>query len=150
MVHPMGQLWVKQCLTSSLMTSMMDNWHSGSLQTTWYWEEWMIQQIWLDCHLNRPPQAGEMGKQELHRVEQRKMPNPRGINPGTSIWWWTTGWKATLQRRNGNPGGQVECVINTCLQQRQAIAYWAAWGRALPTGQGRWSFPSIQFYWGQT
>lgn len=29
------------------------------------------------CHLKRPPYAGEMGKQEPHRVQQRKMPNPR-------------------------------------------------------------------------
>lgn len=91
-----------------------------------------------------------MDKEEPQRAQQRKMPNPRWINPGTSTWWWATGWKEALQKRNGHPGGQVECVINTYLQQRQAVAYWAAWGRALTKGQGRWSFPSIQFHWGHT
>ena len=65
-----------------------------------------------------------------------------------------TSWKAALRKRTHPEGSwwtpRWPCTSNMPLWPSRPVASWAALGRALPAGQGRWSFPSPQQRWGHT
>lgn len=71
------------------------------------------------------------------------------VIPGTSIHWGPTVWKATLQRRTWWfwQTANRTWARNELLWQKRPKASWAALGRALPRGPGRWFFPSTQHWW---
>ena len=94
--------------------------------------------------------ALRLGREEPHGVQQGEMQS--------CIWGGTTSCnsslrptiqKAALQRRILGSWWTASWLwaSNVPLWQRRPTASWAALGRALPVGQGRWSFPSTQHWW---
>lgn len=56
-------------------------------------------------HSKGPQQAEEMGKQESHKVQQRKVQSPtlEGITASTSTDWWTDQLQSSLAENNSKP-----------------------------------------------
>jgi len=72
-VYPRDKYWVQFCLTPSFIFWMMEqSVTSASVQMVQNWEVWLIcQRIILPPV--EPQQAGEMGGQQPHEVEQCEM-----------------------------------------------------------------------------
>ena len=103
----------------------------------------------------RPRQAGEMCRQELHKVQlwEVQSPAPGEEQPHTPV--HAAGQLAGKQLGRKRPRGlgrhKVKaCASNVPLQQRQPAAPWGALGRALPAGQAKRLFPFTQPRWDTT
>lgn len=71
------------------------------------------------------------------------------VTSATSTSWGPNNWKATLQGRNwGFWATSWPWANNAPSQQKRPTASWATLGRPLPAGQGKWSFPFTQYWWG--
>lgn len=71
-----------------------------------------------------------------------------GRSSGISMCWGTTSWKAALQKRTWE--SWWSWVNNVPLQKKRLMLTWAASGRVMPAGRGRWSFPCTHPWWGHT
>lgn len=87
-VYPRSPYGASSVFTSSLMT-LTRGWSelSASLQATKKMGGVVGYTRWLCCHLDGPQQAGEIGKQESYKVQQREIPVPvpKEEYSGTSV-----------------------------------------------------------------
>jgi len=153
-VHPRDQYWVWSCLTSSLMI-------------------WMMGQSVPSVKKRTFKLRGVVDTPEGHAVIQGTLAGWRtgltgilwrstrrsaksytreGRTSCTHIRWGTHSWKAALQKRTKGSWGTRSWPWgnNMPLGQRNLMVSWAALGKALPAGQGRWYFPSTHHWWGHT
>ena len=106
------------------------------------------------CHPEGPWQAGEMGRQEPHYVQQEvRSPAPGQEQPHEPMYAGSHPAEKQLGRKgHEEPGGdQVEPEPAMCPCSKEGLTVsWAASGKVLPAGPRRWSFPSVQHCWGHT
>ena len=104
----------------------------------------------LCCYSEGPWQAEEMGLQSWAR-EITKPCTWGGTIPCTRMCWGLPGWIAAVQKRTWGSWWTPHWTwaSNVPLQKRKLMVSWAAW-EVLPAGEGRWSFSSVQHWWGQT
>lgn len=95
---------------------------------------------------SKPQQAGEMGQQHPHVVQQREIPSlvPWGITPCTSTCWRLTSWKAAWQDKTW------WCCWTTNWPSASSAPLWQSkptvFGAASPASQERCSFHSSQLW----
>lgn len=105
----------------------------------------------LCCHPEGPWQAGEIGWEKSHEVQQGEMQSPanREEQPQVPrhVREQTVG-KKLFRKGQGDPGGRLSGTrtSNVPLLLRRLMVPWAA----LSKGQEGWSFPSAQRWWGHS
>lgn len=115
----------------------------GQSPVVWNLEEWLIHKIDM-LLLRRPRKSGEMGTEELHKVQQISRPVPGEEHHKAPAY---AGGHKGLAEKN------LKILVDTkpamCPQkQRQLMECWATLGRVSPTGGERWFFPSTKPWWG--
>lgn len=114
------------------------------------WVNWLVHQRVMLPSI-RSPTAWRNGLAGVSRSSTRRSAKSciwRGKTPDTtSICWGLSSWKAAWQR--GLWLSWWPWANSVPLQQRSLVVLWGCI-RVLPSGEGRWSFPITQAWWGHT